>query len=132
MAHFADLTPYAYWPPDACEEPWPTLPLLNIGWLDIDQPFTAGVTPPATLDRITELARVRVRQTRGYHLCPFCVHQLADDARQGFDLGLVAQGSAEFRVYGDRAVYAAPELVPHYISTHNYLPPAEFRQAATT
>ena len=129
MTHFADLTPYSYWPLEARDEPWP---VVNIGWLDTDQPFTTGVTPSAVLDRLTRLARVRVHQTRGYHFCRFCVRQLGDDAREGVDLDLVARGSAEFRVRGDRVVYAVPELAVHYISTHDYLPPAEFYEAAMT
>ena len=36
-------------------------------------------------------------------------------------------GSAEIRVQGiDGAVYAAPNLIYHYMANHNYLPPEEF------
>jgi len=29
-------------------------------------------------------------------------------------------------------VYAAPVLLAHYVTAHDYLPPAEFRRAALT
>jgi len=39
-------------------------------------------------------------------------------------------GSAEIRVVGqDGTVYAAPDLIYHYVVVHDYRPPEEFIQA---
>ena len=38
-------------------------------------------------------------------------------------------GSAEIRVRGANRVYAAPELVYHYVVAHQYKPPREFIEA---
>ncbi len=39
-------------------------------------------------------------------------------------------GSAEIRVFGDRGkIYAAPNMIYHYVTSHHYKPPSEFVQA---
>ncbi|MEH1164036.1 hypothetical protein V6V47_01465 [Micromonospora sp. CPCC 205539] len=135
MAFFADLTPYTYgephrqWP---FEEPWPGLPLLNVGWLDAAHPFETGAPPEALMPALTKLAKVRVWQTRGYHHCQLCVRDMGSDAEEAVRLGLIARESAEFRVRGDGVVYAVPQLVTHYVAAHEYLPPPEFCAAALT
>ena len=51
-------------------------------------------------------------------------------ARQAQSVGQNLLGSAELRLVGrDGAVYAAPDLVLHYVEHHNYLPPHEFVEA---
>jgi hypothetical protein len=35
-------------------------------------------------------------------------------------------GSAEIRVVGVGRVYAAPDLIGHYVEAHGYCPPEEF------
>ncbi|GAB3936641.1 hypothetical protein [Micromonospora vulcania] len=136
MAYFEDLTPYTYFEPDdrngrwAPDEPWPDVPLLNVGWLDSSHPFVTGVAPDGLLPALTELATVRVCQTRGYHYCELCVRDLGDDARDAVRQGLIARESAEFRVRGRDVVYAAPQLMTHYVAAHEYLPPPEFCAAA--
>jgi hypothetical protein len=97
VAYYVDLTSYRYWDGDPYgEEPWPGLALVNIGWLDADHPFPSGIGPPGLLARLERLAKVRVRQTRGYHYCEMCVRDLGRP-----DLApTVAHESAEFRVRG--------------------------------
>ncbi|MGC4875579.1 hypothetical protein ACLQ26_04800 [Micromonospora sp. DT43] len=82
------------------------------------------------LPALTELATVRVRQTRGYHYCEICVRDLGEDAGDAVRQGAIAHESAEFEVRGDDVVYAAPQLLLHYVAAHEYLPPAEFCAAA--
>jgi hypothetical protein len=141
MTFFADLTPYTYWDtsphdPAVDEEPWPNLPLINLGWLDADYPFPIGVPPAGLLARLGELAKVRVRQTRGYHYCQFCIRSFGrsfgEDAREAVRRDLIPRESAEFRVKGSGVVYAVPQLALHYISAHRYRPPAEFCEAVMT
>ena len=129
MTYFPDLTPYSYLPTDP-REAWSHLPLRNVGWLDAEHPFPTGECPDGLVAALTRLARVRVQQTRGRHHCELCLRALGADAYDAVRLGLVARGSAEFRVRGDGVVYAVPELMVHYVTAHAYLPPAEFRAAA--
>ena len=129
MTHFPDLTPYSYSSTDP-REPWSHLPLLNVGWLDAEHTFPTGECPDGLVAALTQLARIRVQQTRGYHHCEICLHMLRDDPYDAIKLDLVARGSAEFRVLGQRVVYAVPELIVHYVTAHAYLPPDEFCTAA--
>lgn len=129
MTYFPDLTPYSYQSTDP-REPWSQLPRLNVGWLDAIHPFGTGEHPGGLDSVLTQLAQARVQQTRGYHYCELCLHMLGDDAYDAIELNLVAHGSAEFRVLGHGVVYAVPELVIHYVTAHEYLPPADFCAAA--
>jgi hypothetical protein len=81
VAYFSDLTPYSYWSSSPSyaphrDEPWPQLPVVNVGWLDAGHPFATGALPGGLLARLGELAKVRVMQTRGYHLCELCIRDL--------------------------------------------------------
>jgi hypothetical protein len=136
VAFFADLTPYTYseshdpkgrW---AHDEPWPGLPLLNVGWLDSSHPFQTGAPPDGLMAALTKLAKMRIHQTRGYHHCELCILDMGDDAREAILQGLIARESAEFRVKGQGVMYAAPQLLTHYVAAHEYLPPAVFCEAA--
>ena len=146
MAFYADLTPYRYWETDSQsysphrDEPWPGLPVVNVGWLDADHPFRTGAIPAGLLARLEELARGRVLQTRGYHYCQLCIRDLGGesdlrdldpDTRNSLMDALPCE-SAEFRVKGSCVVYAVPQLALHYIAAHRYLPPAEFCDAVVT
>ena len=115
LSSFADLSPYAYHCPE--QEPAGT---VNIGWLDPFHAFPRGPTSEAfraKLGRICTLKHLRVNQTRGFHRCPFC----RGPNRPG--------GSYEVRVTGRERVYAAPVLVHHYVTAHDYRPPDEFVEA---
>ncbi|MFG2051826.1 hypothetical protein ACGFIW_30885 [Micromonospora sp. NPDC048935] len=131
MTYFADLTPYTYLKrhedePGLADEPWPDLPLLNVGWLDASHPLPTGAPPDGLVPALTKLATVPVRQTRGYHYCEICVRDMGEDAMDAIRQGLIARGSAEFQVEGEGVAYAAPQLLLHYVAAHEYLPPAEF------
>jgi hypothetical protein len=112
MSHFEDLTPYTYFHP---EEEAPGT--ANIGWLDRWHPFPTGETSAEFRSKLERLCQNRVKRTRGFYSCDFC---------QGRDK---PHGSAEIRVAGKDRVYAAPEMVYHYVAEHNYLPPEEFIRA---
>jgi len=114
MAHFDDLTPYVYFHP---EEEAPGT--VNVGWLDASHPFPTGETSAGFRAKLERLCRHRVKRTRGRYLCDFC----KGPQKPG--------GSAEIRVAGSGSIYAAPELIHHYVSAHDYLPPEEFIQAVS-
>ncbi|HEX2312604.1 MAG TPA: hypothetical protein VHJ17_02660 [Thermomonospora sp.] len=70
-----------------------------------------------------------VNRTRGWHecfLCPAGPYPI----RMDFEGTELALGDAEIRVVGpDGTVYAAPNLVAHYIGAHSYRPPQGFIDA---
>ena len=109
MAFYDDLTPYTYLHPE--EEPAGT---VNIGWLDRRHSFPTGETTAEFRAKLLGICQRGVKRTRGFHTCDFC---------KGQDK---PHGSAEIRVFGDDRVYAAPELVYHYVMAHGYRPPEEF------
>jgi hypothetical protein len=135
MTWFADLSPYTYWdladPDHRRQEPWPGLPVRNVGWLAAGHPFPVGPVDADLVAALTRLARRSVHQTRGRHFCEFCLAELErDHQREATALDPVPYGSAEFRVLGAGVSYALPTLAVHYVAAHGYQPPAEVRAAA--
>jgi hypothetical protein len=123
--YFADLTPYTYFP----SEPG-SPPALNVGWLERGHRYPRGAVTEEFLDRLFAACRSPVAATRGFHVCDLCpppserVPWPTTVRRAGVELSV---GSAEIRVRGgDGRVYAAPNLVYHYVEAHRYLPPEEF------
>ena len=81
------------------------------------------------MDRLWTFCCNPLFYTLGYHKCPFC---------RDSSFGILVQhgrekrrlGSAEIRVLGrENVVYAAPDLIYHYVVEHYYRPPDEFIQA---
>lgn len=116
---FKDLTPYVYLTPKRK----PLLTVLNVGWLDRWHLTTSGPVDAAVVEKLTAMIDhqgTRVNQTRGVHDCPWCktIIKMPDGSYLG---------TAEIWVPGqDGIVYAAPTLITHYITNHDYQPPAEF------
>lgn len=73
--------------------------------------------------------KIRVNQTRGFHRCDFCAPVQQGLTQEGEELLL---GSAEIRVGIGAVIYAAPDLIFHYVSVHPYHPPAAFLHALLT
>lgn len=123
MAYIADLQPYNY---DPAHRKQQDEKLLAVGWLDGSFSYTRGHVEPELLQKLTNLKRKPVNLTRGFHMCPFCQY---DGRRDAFTYPARA-GNGEIRVKGENGiVYAAPVLICHYISEHNYRPPREFLDA---
>jgi hypothetical protein len=125
MTYFPDLTEYAYTP----LAPGDAAP-KNIGWLGASVEFETRTPEPEFLERLWLHCLVSVAQTRGLYECHLCAGKESNVAqRDGKQLLL---GSAEIRVLsrtGD--IYAAPNLIYHYVSVHHYAPPKEFVEAVT-
>lgn len=112
MAFFADLTPHTYAPTGDLE-------ILNVGWLHERRPFPVGPTSQDFRDALLELCRRPILLHRGVHLCCYCRGQRQDPA-----------GNGQVRVQSRTGIwYAAPTLVHHYVSVHDYSPPADFVDA---
>jgi hypothetical protein len=123
MTYFSDFSPYSYLETDEKKR------ILNIGWLDNMHTFNKGENDIAILRKILGFCEKAVNKTRGYHLCPFC-----DNPSFGFvvecENSRIVLGSAEIWIKGEKdIIYAAPDLIYHYMKDHNYLPPKEFLTA---
>jgi hypothetical protein len=90
-----------------------------IGWLSDKYPFPVGDTPPQFVARLKKFC---LRWRRGLeplawgmfmgpHRCELCRKYFASG-----NIGIPA---------GD-VLFAAPEMVAHYVKAHRYAPPAEF------
>ena len=123
MTHFIDLTPYSYGAADSSEAG-----ARNVGWLAAGVDFPTSSPDPQFVDRLWRFCKVSIGQTRGLHECEVCCSREANVARRNGEELLL--GSAEIRVFsGDAELYAAPNLIYHYVVSHNYSPPPEFVRA---
>lgn len=104
--------------------------MLNVGWLSGKEVFPQGFIERSVRDQLVRLARDPVNVARGFHYCEFCD---AESPIQASVLGEVTWpaflGSGEIHVAADGVVFSAPTLIVHYIDSHSYLPPLEFREA---
>jgi hypothetical protein len=93
-----------------------------VGWLAASQPYRSGVIDQPALEIIRQFA-ARWQQSvaalawpvaAGFHTCELCG---------------AARATGNFGVPGDSVLFVCPEMICHYISAHNYLPPAQFLDA---
>ncbi|WP_290903021.1 hypothetical protein [Aquabacterium sp.] len=116
MAAYPDLTSYNYAPQFAAGAP------LNVGWLGASADW--AVTPPSSelLDALWAVTQVVVAPARGFHFCELCgTEEVGVAQRLGRRLLL---GHAEIRVLGGAGeVYAAPDMLFHYVACHGYRRP---------
>ena len=115
---FQDLDVYEGCPTDAGLGILP----LGVGWLRHDVAFMKGDVekfPDGFLERLLIFCETDfgVCETPGQRTCPICRHKIPP------------YGSAEIRVLSKSDIYAAPDLIHHYITAHQYRPPDEFVQA---
>ena len=127
---FKDLSPYGFLPGQT------EATVLNFGWLGSEIPAGRGVTDAALVERLKLYLPYRVAQTRGFHLCPFCPPPKLDEEMPGMLRSPLPQeidglflGTAEIRIVGDGRIYAAPDLVVHYVAAHGYELPNEVAAA---
>jgi len=90
-----------------------------IGWLSDQHPFPIGDTPPEFLTRLEKLCHrwgdglepLAWGVFMGPHRCELCG-------------GFTASGN--IGVPAGDVLFAAPQMVAHYVKAHRYSPPAEF------
>ncbi|MCG8407087.1 MAG: hypothetical protein MI923_17970 [Phycisphaerales bacterium] len=128
--YFEDLTLYSY------SEIHSGPNIYNIGWLDAKHSFPTGVVSEDILNKILKMCLKRVVGARGFHQCNICKNPPSGpEVPLGSfpvmtEQGELFLGSAEIRVLGEEGkIYAAPNLIYHYIKGHDYLPPQEFLDA---
>ena len=121
---FRDLTDYEYQVPRKVPN------VLMIGWLDDNTEFERAEADAPFLNALRSLyPSHQVNKMRGYHKCQLCdatKNKGVMEASIGANLG-----SAELWIpSADKSViFAAPDMIIHYIETHQYSPPASYKQA---
>ncbi|WP_305785391.1 hypothetical protein [Symbioplanes lichenis] len=135
MTHFEDLAAYAYQDEEtlSLDDGYlvyrPRYARLAVGWLDPAFPFPTGPAPEGFAAALLDIvAGRRVNAMRGWQDCPFCP---APSPRRAVEAphpsGPVFLGNAEIRVPGGPGkMYAAPNLIWHYVTAHDYRPPEVF------
>jgi hypothetical protein len=125
--HFTDLELCEYHPGALDASSW-AVPLRAVGWLEHPHPYATGAPPEGLatrLETLIEQTRVRFSQLtfRGVHRCGIC-------ELHGQSFGSVGWSQENLIVPGAGEVFAAPGGVVHYVTSHDYLPPAAFVTAA--
>jgi hypothetical protein len=125
MAHYNDFTDYCYG-----QGVYHVPGTVNIGWLGASLDFETMEPNDGLLDLVWDYCKISVAQYRGIHECEYCGSRRSDISERHGEMRLL--GSAEVRVFGDSgAIYAAPDLIYHYMSVHRYRPPEQFVRAMT-
>ena len=118
-----DLTPYT-----GCEcDQTIGLDPLAVGFLSRKHPFNQGATPPEFAKKLLAFCHPSktVCHTHGKRKSPFD----GDHIEVELDGLTFTLGGAEIRILGEQEIYAAPDLIYHYVVDHRYQPPDEFVQA---
>jgi hypothetical protein len=123
MSFFEDMSIYSY------KENQKNTP-LNIGWLDKSYHYKQGNVDSKVTEKILKLTSVKLMMTRGFHVCNLCISAKNSPLIVKYGDEELKLGFAEIRVFGkENKIYAAPNLIYHYIKEHNYQPPDEFIEA---
>jgi hypothetical protein len=131
--YFEDMTTYSYIRSLGGFRTWLKwargFQTLNIGWLDRNHPFPIQVPEEWLLNALFECCgRFATNVTKGVHRCDLCsgpqqFATLLHVERFGRSIYL---GSAEIHIQAGKTVFAAPNLIYHYVAIHHYLPPKDF------
>ncbi len=119
-----DLTPYT----GAPDEEILGLAPLAVGFLRRNAPFPTGQTPALFRARLLDycLSEHTLQTSSMAEACGLGCGRVP-----AFTLNeqTIQLGQAEIRVLGEDDIFAAPTLIYHYVTAHNYRPPEEFIQA---
>jgi hypothetical protein len=123
MAHYRDFSEYCYG-----HGTYHASGTVNIGWLGASLDFEQMDPEEGLLDLVWDYCKISVAQYRGIHGCEYCHPRRSDVGERHGEMRLL--GSAEIRVFAPTgAIYAAPDLMYHYMTVHRYKPPDQFISA---
>lgn len=122
MSYYKDLSAYEY------ELPVSLPSVLTVGWLEVGQSYCRGSVERSFMDSLEWCCCCRfTHQMRGSHHCDMCGATAVVINCVGSQRKL---GSAEIWIPGENGViYAAPDLILHYVMEHGYCPPFQFISA---
>ena len=126
MTFFRDLSPFR-------EAVFPgTEGALNVGWLSPLRYCPTGSTPDAFRTKLFELCATPLIRARGFHTCllglcklrwrPWGTPVVVNGREVNLGAGIVIVRAAD-------KIYAAPDLIYHYVMQHRYFPPRAFIEA---
>ena len=101
---------------------------LAVGWLQRNRPYDRGPVPDGFLEQLLAFCfeQNTVCARAGARRCPLCGESVKPISR---DEGTAHFGQAEIRVLGEVDIFAAPNLIYHYVAEHGYRPPDLFVDA---
>lgn len=124
MTYYPDGAAYTYHE-DGCAPH-----LITIGWLEPPHAYPQGQSDVTTHTALWRFVRQPVMATRGWYTCPWCAAPPLGPLPVQWGDQTLGLGTAEIRVFGaDGTIYAAPDLIYHYVVDHRYRPPAAFLDA---
>lgn len=104
--------------------------VLTIGWLENGQPYTQGNVDDIIVLKLREMlasSKTNINRMRGIHRCDFCPSSGTDHelrVRHPHLPRTILLGMSELWLPTQtEIIYAAPTLIYHYITEHNYHPP---------
>ena len=100
---------------------------LGVGFLHRKQQFETGSPPKRFLLKLATYLLTPVCQRAKAMPCPLCGKRVTTE----IDGQVVELGIGEIRIMGDENIYAAPDLILHFIVEHGYRPPKAFIDAVT-
>jgi len=106
--------------------------LVAIGWLETGHKYSQGEVSEEFYRRLLELLKHPWMPCAllGMHGCDLCPFQEVEMEGEMFrDTRGSPSGNLNLFIPGRGCIYAAPELIKHYIPDHKYAPPEEFCQA---
>jgi len=122
MTYFKDLSEYEY------DLRFARPGTRNIGWLGHGHEFPTKPPSDDLLESLWIFCSISVALARGGHDCEFCPSGSAYIAK--WNGQQLLQSCAEIRVFSEQGrIYAAPNLIFHYVQVHHYHPPEEFLEA---
>jgi hypothetical protein len=121
MSYYPDLSPCSYFGKAEADK------LVSIGWLDEDYPYIQDEVEEEFTDKLIDLLANpwAPMSILGFADCPFCM----DSDFVTYKGKTIETGTLNLFIPGKGFLYTAPSLVAHYIISHSYLPPFEFREA---
>jgi hypothetical protein len=107
---------------------------LAVGWLQRNKAFPTGKSSVEFQEKLLAFCfeEHTVNQARALSRCAVgdnCPRLLPPVKSEGQTAHF---GSSEIRVIGENEIYAAPTLIYHYVTAHDYRPPNEFIAAVIT
>ena len=126
--YYEDLSPYHFASNDILEG------VFHVGWLDKYNAYSHGVVNDSVISYFCQLIcndfpnfNICTNRTiDNITACPFCDHEIHVFSESANDEFL---SITELWIPSGSITYAAPALVYHYITDHNYLPPQCFLDA---
>lgn len=102
---------------------------LAVGWLQRNEPYATGTVPAGFAEALLPFCFEEniVCITRATRPCPLCGERVEPvTVEEGHR---AEPGTGEIRVLGEDDIFAAPDLIHHYVTVHDYRPPQVFVEA---